>query len=63
MEDKYEKNYQIFYSNNCMSTEYFAQLPGGITKAESLARDLAKKYDNVRIVETTIIKKTIKVYT
>lgn len=62
MEDKYEKSYQIFYSNNYMNTEFFAQLPGGINKAESLAKDLAKKYDKVRIVETTIIKKTVKVY-
>ncbi len=63
MGEKCEKSYQIFYSNNYMNTEYFAQLPGGLTKAEILAKDLAKKYDHVRIEETTVIKKTVRVYT
>lgn len=62
MRDKVEKSYQIFYSNDCMNSEYFAQIPGDISKTEKLAKDLAKRYDKVRIQETTVITKTIKVF-
>ena len=63
MNEVVEKNYQIYYKNKYMTTEFYTSVSCDEERADIIAQNIRIKFDQVRIIEEIIIKRTIKVYT